>query len=267
MASVALALLGGAGGPVEGMGSLRDTLRGISGEEIKQLLLLRLGGSEASAHGPFAAAPAPPFAPGQKAAAPEAAAGDAAGACGGSLSSSEPHVTRAALDDLVFRGRLGSGLGGSTYLAEWRGEVVAAKVASGREDAFASWNVEVGMLAGLSQPGHPNVVRLLGAVEERLTRCVILEYCDGGDLQQALQRPTPRRFFFRVASGVAAGLTFLHANGVMHRDLKSPNVLLHGEHGVKIADFGLAAGVQPTGLTRTHCLGREVLTPETGARD
>ena len=122
------------------------------------------------------------------------------------------------------------------------------------------------MLAGLSQPGHPNVVRLLGAVEERLTRCVILEYCDGGDLQQALQRPTPRRFFFRVASGVATGLTFLHANGVMHRDLKSPNVLLHGEHGVKIADFGLAAGVQPTGLTRTHCLGREVLTPETGAR-
>ncbi|EOD21745.1 hypothetical protein EMIHUDRAFT_54516, partial [Emiliania huxleyi CCMP1516] len=93
----------------------------------------------------------------------------------------------------------------------------------------------------LSQPGHPNVVRLLGAVEERLTRCVILEYCDGGDLQQALQRPTPRRFFFRVASGVATGLTFLHANGVMHRDLKSPNVLLHGEHGVKIADFGLAA--------------------------
>ncbi|EOD11609.1 hypothetical protein EMIHUDRAFT_67352, partial [Emiliania huxleyi CCMP1516] len=118
------------------------------------------------------------------------------------------------------------------------------------------------MLAGLSQPGHPNVVRLLGAVEERLTRCVILEYCDGGDLQQALQRPTPRRFFFRVASGVAAGLTFLHANGVMHRDLKSPNVLLHGEHGVKIADFGLAAGVQPTGLTRTHCLGREIVMHE-----
>ena len=259
VAGAALALLGG----VRGDGLLQEDLHALSGDQIKELLLLRLGDSE----GARACSPSGrPQAPELANAPALVAAGDATGACGGSLSSSEPQVTRAALDDLVFRGRLGSGLGGSTYLAEWRGEVVAAKVASGREDACASWNVEVGMLAGLSQPGHPNVVRLLGAVEERLTRCVILEYCDGGDLQQALQRPTPRRFFFRVASGVAAGLTFLHANGVMHRDLKSPNVLLHGEHGVKIADFGLAAGVQPTGLTRTHCLGREVLTPETGAR-
>ena len=113
---------------------------------------------------------------------------------------------------------------------------------------------------------HPFILALHNTYRDEHRLYLLLEYCNGGDLQQALQRPTPRRFFFRVASGVATGLTFLHANGVMHRDLKSPNVLLHGEHGVKIADFGLAAGVQPTGLTRTHCLGREVLTPETGAR-
>lgn len=78
-------------------------------------------------------------------------------------------------------------------------------------------------------------------VQEQLTYCVVLEYCDGGDLHQALQRPTPPGFFLRVAGGVATGLAFLHGRGIMHRDLKSPNVLLHGERGVKIADFGLAA--------------------------
>ena len=69
---------------------------------------------------------------------------------------------RIALPSLAFRNRLGRGQSGSTYLAEWGGRRVAVKVACGREDAHTSWQVEVGMLLRASQPGHPNVVRLVG---------------------------------------------------------------------------------------------------------
>ena len=52
-----------------------------------------------------------------------------------------------------------------------------------------------------------------------------------------LPKPVVQDFMYQLCLGCA----HLHRHGVMHRDLKSPNVLLHGEHGVKIADFGLAA--------------------------
>ncbi|EOD32394.1 hypothetical protein EMIHUDRAFT_230951 [Emiliania huxleyi CCMP1516] len=88
------------------------------------------------------------------------------------------------------------------------------------------------MLLRASQPGHPNV--------EQLTYCVVLEYCDGGDLHQALQRPTPPGFFLRVAGGVATGLAFLHGRGIMHRDLKSPNVVMREAYSESADVFSLA---------------------------
>eukprot|EP00966_Prymnesium_polylepis_P243419 5629063-Prymnesium_polylepis.1 len=49
----------------------------------------------------------------------------------------------------------------------------------------------------------------------------------------------------RVAHGVAAGMSYLHRRGIMHRDLKSANVLIDAGGVVKLTDFGVAVQATP----------------------
>ena len=90
---------------------------------------------------------------------------------------------------------------------------------------LTAWRAEV---SALTQLRHPHIVQCLGAVVEPPTHCLVLEYCEGGDVRSALQKLTPPGFALHVAEGVASGMAFLHRKGIMHRDLKSANVLIVG---------------------------------------
>lgn len=59
----------------------------------------------------------------------------------------------------------------------------------------------------------------------------MLEFCEGGDLYDCMRRPagTPPGFTMSIGTGIAAALAYLHKNRMMHRDIKSPNVLLQWE--------------------------------------
>ena len=149
-----------------------------------------------------------------------------------------------SLDELQFKKRIGRGSAGTTYLAKWSGKTVAVKVAAITEMGLEGWQTEVQSLQRLH---HPNVIRLLGSVynENPLTYCLVLEYCNAGDLSQALQIYTPPNFFFSVANDIANGMAYLHSRGVLHRDIKPSNVLLEGNvsngtFAAKVSDFGVA---------------------------
>jgi len=88
-----------------------------------------------------------------------------------------------------------------------------------------------------------------GGVPSAPTYCLVLELCDAGDLYRALRMRTPPKLLLRVAKAVAAGMAYLHKRQIMHRDLKSSNVLLDTAGGVKLTDFGVA--VQVDGATGT----------------
>ena len=155
------------------------------------------------------------------------------------------------LYEIKFKRRIGQGNAGTTYLADWKGSNVAVKVASITEMGLDGWRNEVQNLQRLH---HPNIIRLLGSVyhQSPLTFCLVLEYCDGGELTDALQRPTPPNFFFRVADSIAKGIAYLHTRQVIHRDIKPSNVLLEGNvksgpFMVKITDFGLATAASLSG--------------------
>ena len=188
------------------------------------------------------------------------------------LAADDRHIS---LDELTFQRRIGSGGFSTTYLARWsknQQRTVAVKVASSVGDSLEQWRVEVRSLTRLV---HPNIIRYLGYVASAPTYCLVLEYCEGGDLYETLRSRsggTPPGFTMRVGSGIAAALAYLHGLRVMHRDLKSPNVLLDfGPPSAraapdeptmvtpKLTDFGVSADLPDTTLSRGS-----LLTAETG---
>ncbi|KAH0619287.1 hypothetical protein JD844_019218 [Phrynosoma platyrhinos] len=86
--------------------------------------------------------------------------------------------------------------------------------------------------------------RILGYAEEPCYLWFVMEYCEGGDLNQYIlsRRPDPatnKSFMLQLTSAIA----FLHKNHIVHRDLKPDNILITEKSGapiLKVADFGLS---------------------------
>ncbi|KNC50742.1 TKL/RIPK protein kinase [Thecamonas trahens ATCC 50062] len=169
---------------------------------------------------------------------------------------------RLQVADLVLdetkSGVLGRGAFGVVRRGTWHGFPVAVKQLHDAESmgqaARAEFVHEAELMAGLR---HPNVVRFIGASLDADSPCLVTELLEGGSLYSLLH--TKRSFavdwplVVRIASDVAAGMAYLHAcePPVVHRDLKSPNVLLDRSLRAKIADFGLTKAIAETGVHTT----------------
>jgi len=88
----------------------------------------------------------------------------------------------------------------------------------------------------------PQIVRLLGVVFEG-SYCLVMEFMDNGSLYSFLKtsKPIDWQMKYSFASEIANGLEYLHDHNVLHKDLKSLNVLLDLNFRCKLADFGLSA--------------------------
>ena len=148
---------------------------------------------------------------------------------------------------------------GRIYKASYNGEIVAVKIlerhlldimkAQAMEQQFVQ---EVIMLASLR---HENVVRFIGACQKPRVWCIVTEYIREGSLRTSLakNRAPSLRLALRYALDIARGMEYLHKFNVIHRDLKSDNLLMAAK-SIKIADFGVARIAVQT----------EDMTPETG---
>ncbi|RWS12919.1 mitogen-activated protein kinase kinase kinase 7-like protein [Dinothrombium tinctorium] len=158
-----------------------------------------------------------------------------------SISTPEVDFNEITLLEVVGRGSFGV-----VKKALWKGTVVAVKQII-TEQEIASFLTEVKQLSRLN---HPNIVKLHCASTKKPV-CLVMEFADGGSLHEALHMSP--EFEYSLIHAInwclqcASGVAYLHSlkpKPIVHRDLKTPNLLLFNEGTVvKICDLGTACDI------------------------
>ncbi|KAL0443747.1 UNVERIFIED_CONTAM: putative receptor-like protein kinase [Sesamum latifolium] len=148
---------------------------------------------------------------------------------------SAEHVIGEGGYGVVYRGRLVNGT-----------EVAVKKLLNNLGQAEKEFRVEV---EAIGHVRHKNLVRLLGYCIEGVHRMLVYEYVNNGNLEQWLHGAMRQHGTLtwearmKVLLGTAKALAYLHEAiepKVVHRDIKSSNILIDDEFNAKVSDFGLA---------------------------
>lgn len=110
-----------------------------------------------------------------------------------------------------------------------------------RAEQLDEFRRELALMASLRP--HPNVLTLVGACTVPPHLAIVTQLCEHGSLFGLLHSPTQHLTWHQLlemARGAARGMAHLHAHQLVHRDLKSGNLLVDAEWNVRVADFGLS---------------------------
>lgn len=175
------------------------------------------------------------------------------------------------LAKLDIRNVIAHGTYGTVYRGVYDGQDVAVKVLDWGEDGLATAAETANLRTSFRQEvavwhklDHPNVTKFVGAsmgtsdlkiptnntsnsVQNSLPSracCVVVEYLPGGTLKKYLIRNCRKKLSFKIvvqlALDLSRGLSYLHSKKIVHRDVKTENMLLDLNRTLKIADFGVA---------------------------
>uniref|UniRef100_A0A2P2J5J3 Uncharacterized protein MANES_05G078400 n=1 Tax=Rhizophora mucronata TaxID=61149 RepID=A0A2P2J5J3_RHIMU len=190
------------------------------------------------------------------------------------------------LNKLDIRYVVDHGTYGTVYRGNYDGQDVAVKILDWGEDGYATAAETAALRASFRQEvavwhklNDPNVTKFIGASmgtsnikipskspgdgscnsPPSRACCVVVEYLPGGTLKKYLIRNRRKKLPFNVviqlALDLSRGLSYLHYKRIVHRDVKTENMLLNSQRTLKIADFGVA---------RVEALNPRDMTGETG---
>lgn len=146
--------------------------------------------------------------------------------------------------------RLGSGGAATVYRAELaRYGAVAVKRFHPKDGSSREWTRE---LEALVQCRHPNILEIIGHADEGPENLIIMPLMEGGTLCERLHQMVWSTRVVDVGQVVRA-VSFLHGKGILHRDIKSSNILLDASlRHTRLADFGLAKDQTTKPLKTCH---------------
>ncbi|PHT46300.1 hypothetical protein CQW23_15458 [Capsicum baccatum] len=168
---------------------------------------------------------------------------------------------------LIIKTVLARGTFGTVHRGVYDGQDVAVKLLDWGEEGHRTEAEIASLRAAFTQEvsvwhklDHPNVTKFIGATMGASGLniqtenghigmpsnicCVVVEYLPGGALKSYLIKNRRKKLAFKVvvqmALDLARGLSYLHTQKIVHRDVKTENMLLDKTRTVKIADFGVA---------------------------
>uniref|UniRef100_A0A8C0U8X0 non-specific serine/threonine protein kinase n=1 Tax=Cyanistes caeruleus TaxID=156563 RepID=A0A8C0U8X0_CYACU len=163
---------------------------------------------------------------------------------------------------------IGSGGFGTVYKAfdAATGQAVAIKKLDLQQQGCEQVKKEILVMREMK---NPNIVTYLESYLANEAVWLVLEYMDGGSLAMVILMKTMAvGHIATVCQECLRGLAFLHANNIIHRDIKSGNILLGLDGSVKLADFGSCALLTPEQSKRRSMVGTTCwMAPEVVRRD
>ncbi|MEE0511959.1 MAG: Stk1 family PASTA domain-containing Ser/Thr kinase [Peptococcaceae bacterium] len=103
----------------------------------------------------------------------------------------------------------------------------------------------------IAKLSHNNIVGIYDILTDEDTMCLVMEYVEGETLKEKINREgaIPWQRAVKYAIQIANGLSYAHANQIIHKDVKSQNILIDKFDNVKITDFGIAQMMNNTTIT------------------
>ncbi|EFA81968.1 protein tyrosine kinase [Heterostelium album PN500] len=150
--------------------------------------------------------------------------------------------------------RIGKGNFGEVFKGHWRGAVVAIKKLPAHnitDHVLKEFHREIELMRNLR---HPNVIQFLGSCTIPPNICICTEYMPRGSLYSILHDPKISLSWALIRNmclDAVRGIIYLHNSNpvILHRDLKSHNLLVDDNWKVKVADFGLSTIEQTATMT------------------
>eukprot|EP00026_Physarum_polycephalum_P003037 Phypoly_transcript_03046.p1 GENE.Phypoly_transcript_03046~~Phypoly_transcript_03046.p1 ORF type:complete len:740 (+),score=120.64 Phypoly_transcript_03046:24-2222(+) len=161
--------------------------------------------------------------------------------------------------------QLGLGSCGEVWECEWRGTRVAVKKIFRsllHADAMREFQAEADILGHLR---HPNIVLFMGTCIQEKDMAIVTEFMSRGSLRDVLNTTTlDWKMVLKIAIDAATGMNYLHTYSppIIHRDLKSMNLLVDSNFNVKVSDFGLARFTVKNIKATTFCGTLQWIAPE-----
>lgn len=168
------------------------------------------------------------------------------------------HICNAADPTKKYRNliKIGQGASGGVYTAFEVGTNKCVAIKQMNLEQQPKKDLIINEILVMKDSKHKNIVNFMDSFLVRGDLWVVMEYMEGGSLTDVVTfNMMSEGQISAVCRETLHGLQFLHSKGVIHRDIKSDNILLSMEGNIKLTDFGFCAQINESHMKRTTMVG------------
>ncbi|CAE6524861.1 unnamed protein product [Rhizoctonia solani] len=152
--------------------------------------------------------------------------------------------------------KIGQGASGGVYTAYQVGTNLSVAIKQMDLDKQPKKDLIINEILVMRSSRHPNIVNYIDSFLHKNDLWVVMEYMEGGSLTDVVTANLMTEGqIAAVSRETTQGLEHLHRHGVIHRDIKSDNVLLSLQGDIKLTDFGFCAQISDANSKRTTMVG------------